>query len=334
VEAIMRNYQAMVCLGLFIAVLAGCGGNADSGSSEPDERVSPTAQALSTFSQSFEETTQSVIFNAPTGTVWVDLHATLVASQALNVRMTADGSTFRVGPLPVQPGDHISYSFTFFVNGAAQGTPVFTYTAPAGSPLLALRPQVGSYSTGSEIQLIVLSDLDWADAHYSINNGPQQNVRMTFSDWGYRQPISLHIGDVVRYWITYSAGTFVAETAHTTFTAAAGKRFVVDQSADSTTGSCVADADTSAGHCNLRAALAAAKAAGGSVGIELGVDSTLDQGAISLDARFSSRHDSARGYRAGRHHASKNGHGSTPGVGCERLQSGSALSARQTRQHH
>ena len=280
----MRNYQAIIGSGLFIAVFGGCGANANSESGEPEERVSSSEQALSTFSQSFEETTQSVVFNAPTGTAWVDLHVTLAAGQVLNVRMTQDGSSFRVGPLPVQPSDHISYSFTFFVNGAAQDTSAFAYTAPAGSPLLALRAQVGSFSTGPEIQLIALSDLDWADAHFSINNGAQQNVRMTFSDWVYRQPISLHTGDTVRYWITYSTGTFVAETAHTTFTAVAGKRFVVDQSADSTTGSCVADMDSSGGHCNLRAALAAAKAAGGSVGIELGVDSTLDQGAIALDA--------------------------------------------------
>ena len=91
--------------------------------------------------------------------------------------MTADGSTFRVGPLPIEPGARLSYSFPFFVNGAAQNTPVFNYTAPAGSPLLALRQQVASYSSGFEIQLIALSDLAWADVHYSINNGPLHQQR-------------------------------------------------------------------------------------------------------------------------------------------------------------
>jgi len=279
----MRNYQAIVSLGLFVAGMGGCALDANSGSGEPQGSVGSTEQALSTYSQSFEETTQSIIFNAPAGTVWVDLHATLPGARVLNVRMTADGSSFVVGPLPVQAGDHLSYSFTYFVNGAAQDTPVYSYAAPAGSPLLALRTQIGSFSTGSEIQLISQSDLDWADVHYSINNGPQQNVRLTFTDWVYRQPISVHTGDTVQYWVTYSTGSFVADTAHATYTAVAGKRFVVDQSADSTTGSCVADGGNSAGHCNLRAALTAAKAAGGGW-IELGADSTVDQGAIALDA--------------------------------------------------
>jgi len=277
----MRHYQSFVGFGMLVAALGGCAVDANSGSGEAVESVGSNPQGLAGYSQSFEDTTQSIVFNAPAGTTWVDLHATLAGTQ-LNVRMTADGSTFRVGPLPVQSGDHVAYSFTFFVNGAAQDTPAYTYDAPAGSPLLALRTQVASFSTGSELQLIAPADLAWVDVHYSVNSGPQQNVRMSFTDWVYRQPISLKVGDSVRYWMTYSTGAFVVDTAPSTYVVSAGKRFLVDVSADSTTGSCVADGGAG-GHCNLRAAFAAAKAAGGNVSLELAVDATIDQGQITLD---------------------------------------------------
>jgi hypothetical protein len=162
----MLKYQSTIVFGLLVGGMSGCA--LDSSAGDGAEHASSTQEAASSYSQNFEEATQSIVFSAPAGTAWVDLHATLGASQALNARMTADGSTFRLGPLAVDPGARISYSFTFLVNGAAQSTPVYSYTAPTGSPLLALRPQVASYSTGTELQLIALSDLDWADVHYSM----------------------------------------------------------------------------------------------------------------------------------------------------------------------
>jgi hypothetical protein len=61
----------------------------------------------------------------------------------------------------------------------------------------------------------------WADVHYTVNNGAQQNVRMrldgttnTFSAGG------LKIGDVVRYTFTYwdTARNFAVDTAQQTYT--------------------------------------------------------------------------------------------------------------------
>ncbi len=61
----------------------------------------------------------------------------------------------------------------------------------------------------------------WADVHYTVNNGPQQNVRMqlangvnTFTAGG------LAIGNVVRYSFTYwdAARNFAVDTAQQTYT--------------------------------------------------------------------------------------------------------------------
>ena len=44
----------------------------------------------------------------------------------------------------------------------------------------------------------------WADVHYTVNNGPQQNVRMQQSGANNTYTAGgLKIGDVVRYWFTY-----------------------------------------------------------------------------------------------------------------------------------
>src|SRR5262249_14444308 len=147
----------------------------------------------------------------------------------------------------------------------------------------ALRSQVATYASGAELQVVSLPSLAWADVHYSINGGPQLNTRMALSDSVLRQPIALHLGDSVSYWITYSTGQFVLDSGISQFHAVPGHRFVVDAAADSTSGVCVADGN-SAGHCNLRAALAAAQSAGGSVGIELAVDPSITLGQIMLSA--------------------------------------------------
>ena len=40
----------------------------------------------------------------------------------------------------------------------------------------------------------------WADAHYTINNGPQQNIRMTAANGRYEQKVSVATGNVIAYW--------------------------------------------------------------------------------------------------------------------------------------
>jgi hypothetical protein len=48
-----------------------------------------------------------------------------------------------------------------------------------------------------------VNNAPWADAHYTVNNGAQINVRMTVSGTNNLYTVSgLKIGDVVRYFYT------------------------------------------------------------------------------------------------------------------------------------
>lgn len=61
----------------------------------------------------------------------------------------------------------------------------------------------------------------WADVHYSVNNGPQQNVRMPHNAGvNSYTAAGLKIGDVVRYTFTYwdSSKNFAVDTAQQVYT--------------------------------------------------------------------------------------------------------------------
>ena len=61
----------------------------------------------------------------------------------------------------------------------------------------------------------------WADVHYTVNNGPQQNVRMQLSGSNNSYTAGgLKIGDVVRYWFTYwdAQRNFAVDTSQQTHT--------------------------------------------------------------------------------------------------------------------
>jgi hypothetical protein len=197
--------------------------------------------------------------------------------------MTAVGGVFRTGPLPVRAGEKISYFFTYNTAGQSFDSSSFEYSQPAQEQPLALRAQVAAYASGYELQLVSLADLAWVDVHYTINNGPQQNLRMPAGDTLRRLPIWLNSSDILRYSITYSDGQFVADSAWTEYRASQARRIVVDVAADSTSGSCRTDG-VSNGSCNLRAAVLAAHTLGGRVSIELAVDPKIDQGEILVSA--------------------------------------------------
>jgi hypothetical protein len=119
--------------------------------------------------------------------------------------------------------------------------------------------------------------------HYTVNGGPQANVRLTKQGSNYVQPVALNAGDVLKYSVTYSTGSAVFDTATLQYVAGSGgiAHYVVDLGADSMNGVCVANGD-SGGQCNLRAALAAAQTVGGPAKIDLAVDSTVNAGQITL----------------------------------------------------
>jgi hypothetical protein len=206
-------------LGLF-ASLCGLGGCVVDGSSASEgvgvTRAADTAPYLQTFDQDF----QSIIFQPASTIDWVILHVTIDGTRTTNVAMPETGTSAAAGPayeiesLPVVPGDTVAYSFTYSQNGLAQDTPQFTYTLPA-----SWVPK--TFSTGvtnGAITVVSTEALQWADVHYTVNGGTQQNVRLAQQGASYVQPVTLSPGDVLQYSVTYATTATVFDTATVQYT--------------------------------------------------------------------------------------------------------------------
>lgn len=59
---------------------------------------------------------------------------------------------------------------------------------------------------------------NWVDAHYSLNNGAQQNVRMTAANGRYEQKLTVASGNVIGYWFTYNNGSPAYDTPRFSYT--------------------------------------------------------------------------------------------------------------------
>ncbi len=248
-----------------------------------EDRVDPRADSAG-YLQTFDDDFQAIIFQPTSAIDWVVLHVTIDGSRTTNVSMpetgtsAAAGPAYEVGSLPVAPGDTVAYSFTYSVNGLAQDTPQLTHTLGASWVPTTFFTEV----TDRAITVVSTATLAWADVHYRVNGGTEQNVRLTRQGSSYVQPITLSAGDVVEYSVAYATDAAVFDTAIARYTGgAAPARFVVDLGTDGTTGACVANGDSS-GRCNLRAAILAAQAWAGAVTIDLSVDSSVDAGPIEV----------------------------------------------------
>jgi hypothetical protein len=197
------------------------------------ERSAAVSAALGpNYSQSVDLANQAVVFTAPAGTSRVDVHFTINGTRNTNVRMMQSGATYRVGPLALRPDDQLSYYFTYLVGTVQTTTPTFNYAVPLTFQPLALLARVdpGASANDYVIHLASTTPITWADVHYTINGGTQQNFRMPASG----THVTLKTGDALHYSMTYSAGTFVLETAASDYvpTAAAfGYTWVLESAA-------------------------------------------------------------------------------------------------------
>ena len=79
---------------------------------------------------------------------------------------------------------------------------------------------MGMNSLGNNSATAYVNDSKWTDIHYSVNNGAQQNVRMTQSGNKATYTINgLKSGDNVSYWFTYcNTSGYVKDTSKYTYT--------------------------------------------------------------------------------------------------------------------
>ena len=224
----MMTTNRFLCLSLFASVFGGCAADASPGAAGQETSAATSAADTAGYLQTFDPDFQSIIFQ-PTSTIastidWVILHVTIDGTRTTNVRMPETGTSAAAGPsyeiesLPVLPGDAVVYSFTYSASGLAQDTPQFSYTLPASWVPTNFYTEV----KGGAIEVVSAAALAWADVHYSVNGGPQLNVRLTPTTQqgsSYLQPVTLAPGDVLQYSVTYSTGAAVFDTAIAEYTA-------------------------------------------------------------------------------------------------------------------
>ena len=58
----------------------------------------------------------------------------------------------------------------------------------------------------------------WVDAHFSVNSGAQQNLRMTAANGRYEQKVTVATGNVISYFFTYNNGTPAYDTPKYSYT--------------------------------------------------------------------------------------------------------------------
>jgi len=148
--------------------------------------------------------------NAP----WADIHYTVNGGAQQNIRMTVSGANNSYTLTNVPAGASVSYSFTIgLAAGGATDTAWMTFT---------MGTQQGAFGhtiSGANVQFYV-NNAPWADVHYTINGGGQQNLRMTVSGSNNTYTLTnVASGTVVRYSFTIgNTSGGATDTAWTTFT--------------------------------------------------------------------------------------------------------------------
>ncbi|WP_449301153.1 di-heme oxidoredictase family protein [Pseudoalteromonas fenneropenaei] len=100
-------------------------------------------------------------------------------------------------------------------------TPTGSAVDSNGCPIVQL-PYGVAQLDASSVQFYVNTS-DWADVHYRVNGGGQQNVRMVIA--GGRNTLTLSnltTGDSIEYWFTYQTSTGAVDTSAQTFTLGGG----------------------------------------------------------------------------------------------------------------
>jgi endo-1,3(4)-beta-glucanase len=219
--------------------------SASTSSAKTSSSVATTSSASSSSSVASGNghqilTSTSVKFyanNAP----WADIHYTINNGAQQNVRMThnADNSnTLTVAGIPA--GATVKYFYTIgLATGGATDTSwvTFTMSTPSSSSSSVATSAATSSATSSASSslpangngYVKLSSTSvkfyangapWADVHYTVNGGAQQNVRMTHgSDNSNTLTVTgLPAGAVVRYFYTIGQSVGATDTAWVQFT--------------------------------------------------------------------------------------------------------------------
>jgi chitodextrinase len=153
---------------------------------------------------------QFYVNNAP----WADVHYTINNGAQQNLRMNYSGGNNSFTLAGVSAGATVTYRFTIgLAAGGATETPWTTFTMGGGTN------GYGHTISGSDVQFYV-NNAPWADVHYILNGGLQQNLRMTPAGGNNAYTLAnVPAGASVTYRFTIGlAAGGATETAWVTFT--------------------------------------------------------------------------------------------------------------------
>jgi hypothetical protein len=207
---------AIYSLGQLILAPDACTFDGNAALTDGDVHADPAAVAPSVRAR-LDEASQSIVFTSSANVAWVELHLAVNGARQTNVRMrTGSGAAgaFFVGPLALRADDQLDYFFTYFADGVAHDTSRYSRTVPLTFEPKAFRPEVRAHVTAGAylVRLVANTPVDWADVHYRVNGGAQQNARLHTVGGALGQVLTLGANDQLSYWMTYSAGGHVLET--------------------------------------------------------------------------------------------------------------------------
>lgn len=145
---------------------------------------------------------------------WADLHYTVNAGPQQNVRMSRSGNNNIYTVTGLNSGAVVRYFFTIAATNGVSDTAwaQLTMGGAASSNRSSTASAASSANTGggttganpaaTSVQFYA-NNTAWADVHYTVNSGPQQNIRMTRSGNNNTYTVTgLSSGAVVRYFFT------------------------------------------------------------------------------------------------------------------------------------
>jgi hypothetical protein len=169
-------------------------------------------------------------FGPAAGTYTTTQMVTITTSTAgATIRYTTDGSTPTATSTLYSGPVTVASSLTLKAIGIKSGlansaVATASYTISSGS---AEFTQSVSATDSSHALFSFHSNVGsaWADIHYTVNSGPQQNIRMTFNgatgNWEYTLA-GLVSGNVVGYWFTYEKAGVAVDTGTFSYTFSSG----------------------------------------------------------------------------------------------------------------
>ena len=145
---------------------------------------------------------------------WADVHYTINGGPQQNVRMISSGGNNTYTLTGVASGASVTYSFTIGLATGAVDTAWTTFTMTTGGG-----GTQGHTISGSNVQFYV-NNAPWADVHFTVGGGAQQNVRMTQAGGNNTYTLAnVAGGTAVSYFFTIGTAAGGAnDTAWVTFT--------------------------------------------------------------------------------------------------------------------